>query len=66
LLNVVNKFKKSFIASDFQLRFRICHQEGQENYVELELDGTHQLLVYFIDVNILDENINNTIRCVRV
>jgi hypothetical protein len=30
----------------------------QENQITLELSGTHQLLVYVDDVNLLDDNIN--------
>jgi hypothetical protein len=33
----------------FQLFFRICHQEG------MEFNGTHHLLVYSDDINILVE-----------
>jgi hypothetical protein len=30
----------------------------QENQVELKLNGTHQLLVYAIDLNLLGDNIH--------
>jgi hypothetical protein len=48
------------MAIDFQLRFRICHQEPRRNQERLELNGTHQLLVYADDVNILGEDTNST------
>jgi hypothetical protein len=40
-------------------RFRICYQEVQENHKGLEVNGTHQLLMYADDVSILAENIND-------
>jgi hypothetical protein len=30
----------------------------QENQVELKLNGTHQLLIYADDVNVLDDNMD--------
>jgi hypothetical protein len=41
----------------FQLRFRTFHYEGQGNQVGLKLNGTHRLLVYADDVNLLGDNI---------
>jgi len=34
------------MAIAFQLCFRICHQEVQEDQETLEWNGTHQVLVY--------------------
>jgi hypothetical protein len=45
-------------AIAFQFCFRICHQEIQENEVGLELNETHQILVYADDVNLLGGSIN--------
>jgi hypothetical protein len=45
------------ITTDFQLCFGICHQEGPREPRRLKLNGTHQLLAYAGDVNILGENI---------
>jgi hypothetical protein len=42
----------------FQLCFRICNQEGPRKSGRLELIGTHQLLVYADDVNVLGKNTN--------
>jgi hypothetical protein len=36
----------------------MCHQEFPENEVDLGLNGTHQLLVYADDVNLLGDTIN--------
>jgi hypothetical protein len=45
--------RRCFITIAFQFCFGICHQEGPR---ETELNGTHQLLAYAYDINILGEN----------
>jgi hypothetical protein len=37
---------------------RICHYEVTENQVGLKLSGTHQLLIYADDVNLLGNSID--------
>jgi hypothetical protein len=36
----------------------VCHQEFQENLVDLELNGTHQLLVYANGINLFGDSMN--------
>jgi hypothetical protein len=47
-----------FVATAFQLCFTICHQEGPRKQEGLELNVSHDFLVYAEDDNKLAENIN--------
>jgi hypothetical protein len=51
--------RRQFITIALQLCFGICHQEGPREQEGLKLTGTHQLLAYADDINILGENIDN-------
>jgi hypothetical protein len=46
----LSKTRRCFIATIFQLCFRICHQEGPGKQVVLQLSGTHHQLVYADDL----------------
>jgi hypothetical protein len=48
--------KRCCITIVFQLCFRKFHWEGPRKQVGLKLNGTHQLLVYTDDVNLLGDN----------
>jgi hypothetical protein len=48
----------SSVLFNFALEYTI--KKVQENQVELKLNGTHQLLVYTDDVNLLGDNIDTT------
>jgi sorting nexin-29 len=48
------------ITIAFQLCFRICHCEGAGKPGGTELNGSHQLLAYADDVNLLGDNIYPT------
>jgi hypothetical protein len=43
---------------NFALEYGI--RNDQENQVVLKINGTNQLLVYVVDVNLLDHNISST------
>lgn len=49
------KLRESVLV--LKLCFRICYQEGSGKPEGLELNGTHQLLIYVNDVNALGERI---------
>jgi hypothetical protein len=48
-----SKTRRCFITTAFQLWFRICHYSGPG-----KPGGTHQLLAYADDVNLLEDNID--------
>jgi hypothetical protein len=50
--------RRCSIASAFQFCFRIITRKVQENEVGLELNGTHQLLVYADDINLVGDSVN--------
>jgi hypothetical protein len=50
--------RRCFIITAFQLCLRICHKEDPGKHMGLKLNGTHQLLAYVDDVNLLGDNID--------
>jgi hypothetical protein len=58
LYSTSSETRSYFITIDFQLCFEYAITKVQEDKEGLELYGTHQLLVYTDDVNLLGENTN--------
>jgi hypothetical protein len=50
--------RRCSIASAFRCFLDYIIRKDQENQIGLELNGTHQLLVYADDVNLLGDSIN--------
>jgi hypothetical protein len=56
---IQNGLKEGDALSTMLFNFTLEHaiRKVQENQVDLKLNGTHQLLVYADDVNLLDGNV---------
>jgi hypothetical protein len=52
--------RRCSITTAFELCSRIYHWEGPGNQVGLKLNGTHELLAYADDVNLLGDIIDTT------
>jgi hypothetical protein len=63
-LPIQNRLKQKDALSPLLLNFALKYdiRKIQENQVGLKLNGTHQLLAYGNDVNLLGDNINTTTR----
>jgi hypothetical protein len=58
LIQKSRKARECFNAIAFQPCFRYAIRKIHENQVGLKLNGTHQLLAYAYDVNLLGDNID--------
>jgi hypothetical protein len=52
-----SKTRRRFNATAFNFALEYTTKKIQENQVGMKLNGTHQVLVYDVDVNLLADNI---------
>jgi hypothetical protein len=61
---IQNGLKQGDALSPLLFNFAVI-RKMQENQVELKLNGTHQLLAYPDDVNLLGDNIDTCTTCIK-
>jgi hypothetical protein len=65
LCEIIRKKKRYFNTTASQLCYRIRHRKVQELEMKPKLNGTHQLLVYADDVNLLGDKTDKIMRTLK-